>query len=116
MERGSCLTLTALVKALEKFDPDQVVSAGFGSADSYRGYYEDLAFAPGRETTVRQMMMVARAAEGQTFEAYKGGSYRATGETLCWLADWGKLGEPLTLERLLSMVLGPIVPPEKSEG
>jgi hypothetical protein len=70
-------------------------------ARSYRGYYDDLAFEPAHNATIGAMLAHAEDAMGREFEGYKGGWYKATPETRCWIADWGEtVDSPIQLYSL----------------
>src|SRR4030042_992561 len=43
------MTLGELIQFLEARDPERAVPVGFAEPDSYRGYYDELAFAPAKE-------------------------------------------------------------------
>ncbi len=90
------ITLGDLIEALERADRSRVVPRGFATPHSYRGYYEDLGFEPAENVTVCEMLANAQAALGATFCGYKGGDYVMGEDTLCWLANWGDTGEPIT--------------------
>lgn len=93
-----CATLGEVIKHLETLPQDMQVAKGFGEAESYRGYYEDVAFEPVADTTVGDMLGHARSALGQTFEGYKGGNKQAVAEyTDCWIARWGETGLPMVV-------------------
>ena len=81
--------LPGLIERLEAADPEHVVRWGFSAPSSYRGYYEDVAFAPAENVTVGHMLEHARAALGQTFTGYKGGEYLCRQYTDCWIAQYG---------------------------
>lgn len=70
------MTLGELIETLEKYPPEQAVPVGFDEACSYRGYYEELGLVVCKATTVGSMLTVAKAANGERFEGYKGGSYK----------------------------------------
>lgn len=72
---------------------DRVVGQGFADPDSYRGFYEQLAFAPARNVTVSSMLEHARRADGATFHGWKGGEYTMYGSTTVHLAHRGECGE-----------------------
>lgn len=97
------MTLDELITALEAAPQDLVVPHGFNEPHSYRGYYHELAFEPARNVTVASMLKAARSAHGATFHGYKGGEYTMTGDTDCWLSEYGRTGETLgpTLIRLM---------------
>lgn len=81
--------LKDLIEWLEKQDATATVPYGFGAPDSYRGYYEDLAFAPAQNVTFGSMLENARYAMGRTFQGYKGGDFTMGEFTDCWIAEYG---------------------------
>jgi hypothetical protein len=85
--------LGKLIELLKEIDPAKVVTNGFGMARSHRGYYEDLAFEPAHNVKIGAMLTYAKDAMGREFEGYKGGWYKATPDTRCWIADWGKTAD-----------------------
>lgn len=89
--------LGEIIAHLATLPPEQIVEHGFGDAHSYRGYYEDLAFSPKSDTTVGAMLAVAQGALDRTFTGYKGGEFKMTERTDCWLAEYGDLGIPIVL-------------------
>ena len=68
------MRLGELIEMLESARP-QSVPRGFGHPHSWRGIYAELAFEPVTNTTVDQMLSLARSCIGATFEGYKGGDY-----------------------------------------
>lgn len=95
------MKLKDLIAWLEKQPQDAVVINGFGSPHSYRGYYEDLAFAPVSVTTIGEMLSSATGAVGQVFHGWKGGEYYMNRDTLCWIAyDGCTVDEPINEETL----------------
>jgi hypothetical protein len=93
------LTLGQLIALLEKQQQDLVVYYGLGYMcpgipDSYRGYYNQLAFGIQDETqpTVAEVLAWARNAVGKTYEGYKGGTYTMTTDTKLWAAKYGESG------------------------
>ncbi|MXY79729.1 MAG: hypothetical protein F4Y94_08610 [Chloroflexi bacterium] len=57
---------------------------------SYRGYYEDLALEPAEVTiTAGSLRREAAAAEGHTFEGYKGGDFTMGRDAPLWIATYG---------------------------
>lgn len=78
-----------LIEFLESLEQDALIM-GLGSPDSYRGYYDQLAFEP-----TDQMMVVGRLLAdvkecvGRTFTGYKGGEYTMTERTSVWIARYG---------------------------
>lgn len=98
------MTLGELIATLEAADPDMTVPQGIGKPHSYRGYYDELAFEPVRNVTVRQMLADARSAVGATYDGWKGGEYTMTEDTGCWLAVEGSTGESIGPVLLLYML------------
>jgi len=87
------MILKHLIARLEDAYPEHIVRVGFNNPHSYRGYYEDLAFKPVENITVREMLEAAKSALGCTFEGYKGGKFKMSEFSECWLAHWGERGE-----------------------
>lgn len=100
------LYLGQLIEILERHPREQRVVMGFGSAHSYRGIYEDLAFEPTADTTVGEMLDHAKSALGCTFQGYKGGEYLMTEYTECWIANHGESGGQMIGYILLNYMLG----------
>ena len=73
---------------------------GLGTACSYRGYYEDLAFAASGTMSAADCLCAALSAVDREFDGYRGGEYRMGVDTLCWFATEGESGEPLTADWL----------------
>lgn len=92
------LTLGQLIAALGALPPHQPLEFGLGVPDSYRGYYEDVAFEPADAQTASEALAVAKTALGQEFQGYKGGRYLMTGDADVWIASYGKAdGRPIVL-------------------
>ncbi len=83
------MTLGKLIKALESADPNYIAPRGFADPDSYRGYYDELAFIPVLNVSVHSMLEHAKSALGTTFMGYKGGNYTMGEYTECWIAPYG---------------------------
>ncbi len=104
------MRLKEVIAILEKYPQDKVCKYGFGEADSYRGFYERIAFEPKSFVTVGQMLTEAKKAVGVTFNGYKGGEYVMDGETLVHIAPYGctdykeNYEEGLTEEELVKMI------------
>lgn len=88
--------LCELITALENENPERVISRGFNSPHSYRGYYDQLAFEPANNVTVAEMLECAREALGNTYTGYKGGDYTMHEYTEVNIAYYGHCGEPLS--------------------
>lgn len=89
------MLLNELIDTLEAADQTLVLPDGFDSPHSYRGFYNELAFEPAYDITVADMLEAARDARGSSYEGYKGGEYKMTAYTDCWLAEYGHTGESL---------------------
>lgn len=91
--KGYHLTLGAAIEALEKEPAEAklVFDSGGGpyGPHSYRGYYSDLAFKTGEDTTVGAFLRDCRASLGETFEGYKGGDFPMDAETPLWASTYG---------------------------
>ena len=105
---GPYMGLDRIIKLLSTLPREQTVALGWGngSAHSYRGYYEDLAFKPKRDTTVGEMLDEARRALGETFEGWKGGEFVMEDYTTCWIAEPGSSGGDAIGPVLLGYMLG----------
>lgn len=90
-------TLGEVIAHLQTLPPDMVVAQGFAHPHSYRGYYEDLAFEPAGNVTVKAMLADAERALGSVFTGYKGGDYTMDERTDCWLASYGDTGIAIVL-------------------
>lgn len=86
------LTLGGLIDALENMAPDTEIT-GLGGMNSYRGYYEDLAFEPitGSETAAKLLSRCTDAL-GTTLTGYKGGEYVVDLDAPLWVAPFGCTG------------------------
>ena len=89
------MTLGGLMKLLEAAAPDlAVVTDQYGPpghADSYRGYYSDLAFEPsGKEKTTEEFFGECRLCLDNEFEGYKGGTFKMDHSTPLWIAEYGQ--------------------------
>src|SRR3990172_1830687 len=101
---GGSVTLGELIARLEREDRTKLIKNGFGEANTYRGFYDDLAFEPATNVTVKEMLAQAMAVLGKTLTGYKGGDYKMTEHTDTWIAKWGELGEALTPRALECML------------
>lgn len=77
------------------FDYDERIAPG--DAESYRGYYEDLALEPSESPIdVSGFLSVLEAALGETFMGYKGGDFVMDEDTPLWVAEYGTTGRAIT--------------------
>lgn len=87
------MMLGGFINALELLPADMPIRFDVGGApsspDSFRGYYEQLGFSAQDAATVGDVLAIAKAALGATFQGYKGGDYRMNVHTLIWKAEYG---------------------------
>ena len=88
------MTLGMFIGALEAMPQDAPIRFDIGGwpgkPDSYRGYYEQLAFScRGDGATVADVLAHARSAMGRVFEGYKGGKFVMHENTLVWGGSYG---------------------------
>lgn len=100
------MTLNELIRMLKKADPSTLVAKGFGRGHSYRGYYEQLAFEPVENTTIKAMLIEAEASIGVTYSGYKGGEYTMSGDSPVWIAEYGHCGDEITVSMVMDWVEG----------
>lgn len=95
------LSLGALTEALHRLPMDMTVITDtheyVGAEHSYRGYYDDLAFAPGKEAGSCCGLLYDACLRAATnhYEGYKGGNYLYDNETPLWFAQWGETGRAI---------------------
>lgn len=101
------LTLGEAIKQLRALHPGHRVTFDYderitpGDAESYRGYYEDLALEPSESPVdVSSFLSVLESALGETFMGYKGGDYVMDEDTPLWAAKYGSCGRAITGLRL----------------
>ncbi len=99
---GYHLTLGGAIEKLGGMDRESIVVFDFNrnvgpeSPHSYRGYYSDLSLSPsGKGVTVAAFLRDCTAANGHTFEGYKGGDYMMTESTPLWAAFYGDTGRAI---------------------
>ncbi len=81
------MNLGQLINRLRQEDPNRQVPIGFCNPHSHRGDYSELAFEIAVDLEVRALLSAAEYAINRDFEGYKGGSYRMTLETDCYLVE-----------------------------
>lgn len=99
------MTPRKLIEFLEKADQSIIVPHGFPTPHSYRGYYEDLAFAPAENVSIASMLAHAKSAMGKTFTGYKGGEFTMGEYTDCWLSEYSMSSQESISEALLSYMI-----------
>jgi hypothetical protein len=88
---SSQFDLDDLINRLRELPQDMPIL--LGEANSYRGYYSDLAFSPlAQPCTVKEALQEAEQANGTTFHGYKGGDYTMTRNTPVWYSHYGCCG------------------------
>lgn len=88
------ITLGEIRGLLAKYEKETQILGISSMAGSYRGYYCDVAFAPG-ETTVEELTAAADETIGMTLEGYKGGDFVMGKSTPTWVASYGQTGKML---------------------
>lgn len=81
------MNLGKLIGRLHQEDPNREIPIGFCNPHSHRGDYSTLAFTVELESSIRSLLSAAEYAVDQDFEGYKGGSYRMTLGTECYLTE-----------------------------
>lgn len=93
------MTLGALrdVLSMVPGDTPVVFDTGWAPAevDSYRGYYERLAFEEVKEATASEVLATLNDADGRDFYGYKGGTYTMHAGTYLHVAPYGDCGPAL---------------------
>jgi hypothetical protein len=97
-EHTQPLTIGQFITKLEQQPQENEITFDFGgyiptTFDSYRGFYDQLAlgFDTGvASVSVATLLYNARDAQYETFQGYKGGSYRMTPDTHLWADNYGK--------------------------
>ena len=84
------MKLGDLIAYLGKKNPSDVATPGFGSGRSYRGSYDELAFAPVESSTAADMLAEAKKCVGATFAGYKGGDFTMDEFTPVNIASYGE--------------------------
>ena len=102
------MNLGQLIERLKREDPNREIPIGFCNPHSHRGDYSQLAFEVELEVTIRSLLSAAEHAVNRDFEGYKGGSYRMTLETECYLtSDQSMSGIKIDTALLDRLLLNP---------
>lgn len=83
-----------LIEHLGDLPRERVIDGLDSDADSYRGYYNHVAIAPGR-TTVGALLDELKSNVGTTMTGYKGGEYAFAEGCYVFVAPWGDCGPML---------------------
>jgi len=94
------MILKRLIEWLESQDENTIVQNGFGEPHCDRGFYENLAFDPVKETTIKEMLKQAKLANGSSFYGYKGGTYEMGNYTDVFIGFYHECGEPINESNL----------------
>lgn len=85
---------------------DCIVANGWIEADSYRGYYDQLAVQPCTTAkTINQLIKVLVDSVGCTFTGYKGGEYTMYWDTDVYYANYGETGPSITKAFLKNYII-----------
>lgn len=90
------MRLEDLIEYLEGVNPEKKFLLGLGKPDSYRGFYEQLAFPLERNVSAGEMLANARGAIGKTYHGYKGGEFEMRLDTYVNIAGYGDTGSPIS--------------------
>lgn len=95
------MNLGKLIDRLQKEDPNREVPIGFLNPCSHRGDYSELSFQVELDITIHDLLSAAESAVNRDFEGYKGGTYRMTLDTPCYLTtDYSRSGIEIDEELL----------------
>lgn len=87
--------LTAWLRAAVETHGADRPWVGPSDPHSYRGFYDELAFAL-ESTTLGASLEAAKKADGASYNGYKGDDYFTMGpDTPAWLAEYGCTGSPI---------------------
>jgi hypothetical protein len=107
------ITIEQLYRFIKQFPEDRVCKNGFTNPHSYRGYYDEVAFEPVDDVTVKHMLDCIHRAINETFHGWKGGEYRYEPGTPVHIAFQGCCSEDE--DDIPSTILLSIAGIEKSE-
>lgn len=85
--------------------PNMIVKIGFHNPHSYRGYYEDLAFEPKLNVSLKEMLEAAQGALGTQYPGWKGGEYTMKDYSTVWISEEGRADGQSVSKILLSYML-----------
>lgn len=85
-------TIGSLIDLLSQHDPSIPIKGVAADVMSYRGFYEELAIAPGEGTTAGELLESLTGVLGKELEGYKGGTYLMGSNTPVHFAAYGEWG------------------------
>ena len=88
-------TIGELIDRLEQMPRDETVPGLRAEADSYRGYYEHVAIAPGTGVQAGTLLDLLRKKIGTMMHGYKGGDYMFDTGCRVFVANYGDTGPML---------------------
>lgn len=84
------LSIKEAIEKLKRVEPKTLIR-GLGGLDSYRGYYEHLAFEPDNSIKFpKEIINELEKAIGETFTGYKGGEFIMSEDTLLFVSKYGE--------------------------
>lgn len=97
MYKNGVMRLGSFIQGLKGCDPEADIQFDFygyvpTTLDSYRGYYDHLAFgfADTDIPKVKDVLAQCEDALGKTFEGYKGGDFTMSEDTPLWVGNYGE--------------------------
>lgn len=99
------MNLGELINQLANFSPSAYVyidaspvALSVSDAESYRGYYDDLALnveatRDAKYSSVSALLELLRGKLGGNIHGYKGGKYLVTSETRVWISNYGEVSD-----------------------
>lgn len=89
------MNIEKAIELLSAIENDWLVpTKGFGFPDSYRGYYDEVAFPSLNTASISDMICYLWTAKsGKKFTGYKGGEYVYSDTTPCHLSEAGTCKE-----------------------
>ena len=110
------MDLDTYIEILQGFDPETILSIGLSNPHSWRGSYDELAFEPVENITVKQMLEAAMEAYNSTYSGWKGGEYKMYGYTNINIDFKGVYSDSkLTMKLLLNHLADNILTMEELE-
>lgn len=107
------MKLGRLIRELDAMPHDALCefdTGGYpGSANTYRGYYQDLALSRYEyPVTVAQVLETLNNVNGNMLEGYKGGEYVMHDDVTVYVAEWGSCSGVVT-SRVQLLIDGKVI-------